>query len=218
MNRKITRPSSVAVPDAGITLRPIHAGLGELRHELLYAARSLRRNPTFTAAVIASLGLGFAVATVTLAITNAYLLRSVPYPDARRIYHLRYAPPGPYEPRGMNDIDWTGLTDVVDAAIIGSGAAFYLGEGESLRFVRGTRASPGFMEGLGVRPFLGKAFTEEDFKTGAPLVALLGHALWRERFNADRHIVGQEIRAVPENQTGTSVLIRIVGTKRSALK
>jgi putative ABC transport system permease protein len=179
--------------------------------DLVFAGRSLHRSPGFTAVVVASLGLGFAVATVTLAITNAYLLRSLPYPGAERLYHLRYAPPGPYEPRGMTAIDWTTLTDVVDASIIGTGVAYYIGEAESLRRVSGTRVSPGFMAGLGVRPALGQGFSEEDFKSGAPLVALVGHALWRDRFNSDPQIVGKEIRARSDNQADGSVLIRVIG-------
>jgi putative ABC transport system permease protein len=77
--------------------------------------------------------------------------------------------------------------------------------------VRGMRASPGFFTGLGVRVALGRTFAEDEFKEGAPAVALLGHGLWQERFGADPSIVGREIRATPENQNSAPVLIRIVG-------
>src|SRR5262245_60147398 len=86
--------------------------------DLRFAVRALRRTPMFTLIVVVSLGCGLALTTTTLAIINAYLIRSLPYPDAKRLYHLRYAPPGPYEPRGMTAIDWEALRDVVDATVI----------------------------------------------------------------------------------------------------
>ena len=51
-----------------------------------------------------------ATSASTLAIVSAYLLRSLPYPTAQRVYHLRYAPVGPWEPRGMTGIDWKSLS------------------------------------------------------------------------------------------------------------
>jgi len=46
---------------------------------------------------------------------------------------------------------------------------------------------------LGVAPALGRGFTEADDRPGAPPAALLAHGLWRQRFNADRRVVGRAI-------------------------
>ena len=87
--------------------------LADLGRDFRQVARSLCRNPTFAAVTVASLGLGLGLVATTLAITNAYLIRSLPYPDAQRLYHVMYAPPGPYEPRGMTARDWDSISDVV---------------------------------------------------------------------------------------------------------
>jgi putative ABC transport system permease protein len=179
--------------------------------EIRFATRSLRRTPGFAAIAIVSLALGLALATTTLAISNAYLIRSLPFPESNRLYHLMYAPPGPYEPRGMNEIDWVALDDVVEATVISGSEAYYLGEAGSTQFVRATRVSPGFISGLGVRPVMGHVFALEDFEPGRPAVAMLGHSLWRDRFNADLNIVGREILATPENLSTPPGIIRIVG-------
>src|ERR1043165_2570095 len=92
-------------------------GLGDFGRAVLFALRARRRTPTFALIVIASLGFGLALATATLTVTNAYLIRSLPYPDAPRLYHVMYAPAGPDEPRGMTALDWNSVSDVVDAAI-----------------------------------------------------------------------------------------------------
>jgi hypothetical protein len=187
------------------------SGFAEFGRELRFATRSLRRTPTFSFVTLVSLGLGLALVTITLAITNAYLLRALPYPEGTRLYHVRYAPPGPYEPRGMTALDWKSVSDVVDATITTAGDAYFIGDAGSQQFVRATRVSPGFIEGLGVRPSLGRVFASEDYQPNAPAVALIGHALWRDHFNADPNIVGREVRARPENQTTDAVLIRVVG-------
>jgi putative ABC transport system permease protein len=192
-------------------MHPPRFSFDDLGRELRLALRALWRMPTFSLVTIGSLGFGLALATTTLAITNAYLIRSLPYPEGQRLHHVMYAPPGPYEPRGMTGIDWKALDDVVDATVITGGDAYFLGEAGALHYVRATRVSPGFIAGLGVRPALGNVFTGNDFKPGSPEVALIGHALWKGRFNSDPNIVGREIQATPENRNMGPVSIRVVG-------
>ena len=88
--------------------------LDGLVRDLRFAARGLRRTPVFTLVVTLSLALGFALTATVVSVVNAYLVRSLPYPAVDRLYHLRYAPPGPWEPRGMTGLDWTSVQDVVE--------------------------------------------------------------------------------------------------------
>ncbi len=85
-----------------------------LVRDLRFAVRGLRRTPSFTIVAIASLALGLALTTTMVSVVNAYLVRSLPYPEADRLYHVRYAPPGPWEPRGMTGMDWPSVRDVVE--------------------------------------------------------------------------------------------------------
>ena len=100
--------------------------LDALARDLRFAARGLRRTPVFTLVAIVSLALGLALTTSTVSVVNAYLIRSLPYPEADRLYHVRYAPPGPWEPSGMTGLDWTSVEDVVEFPIAASGESFYL--------------------------------------------------------------------------------------------
>ena len=50
----------------------------------------------------------------------------MPYPASERIYHVMYAPAGPWEPRGMNATDWKSLRDAVEDTIVSSGQTLYL--------------------------------------------------------------------------------------------
>src|SRR5262245_27944122 len=90
--------------------------LTRVMRDIAFAARSLRRAAGFALVVVASLALGLAVAATTLSIVNAYLIRSLPYPVANRLYAVTYTPAGQPEPRGMSAVEWALLTDVVESA------------------------------------------------------------------------------------------------------
>ena len=185
--------------------------LAGMIRDVQQAARGLRRTPAFTIAAIASLALGLALAATTVSVVNAYLLRSLPYPDAERIYHVRYAPPGPWEPRGMTALDWPSVSDVVEFPIASAGESFHVTEGGLSSALRGLRVTRGFVEGLGVRVVSGRALTAQDFVAGSEPVALIGYAMWRERFGSDPGVVGRVIRAEADSRPGAPESFRIAG-------
>jgi putative ABC transport system permease protein len=178
-------------------------------NDLRFAFRQLLKNPGFTAVAVLTLGLGLALTASTLAIVNAYLLRSLPYPTARHVYHLRYAPVGPWEPRGMTGIDWKSLEDVVADSITSSSVTFYMKDDGPVTRARGLQVSPGFLRGLGVQPLVGRTFTQEEFGTGGESVAVIGHAMWRDRFGSDSQIIGRLLRVTLEDEQQET--LRIVG-------
>ena len=101
------------------------AWLDALGRDLRFAARGLRRTPVFTLVAIVSLAVGLALTTTTVSVVNAYLIRSLPYPNSDCLYHVMYAPPGPWEPHGMTGLDWTSVEDVVEFPIASAGESFY---------------------------------------------------------------------------------------------
>src|SRR5687767_5920972 len=66
-------------------------GIGAIEaisRDIRFAIRGLRRTPGFTATIVASLALAIALMTTSFSVVNAYLLRSMPFPAADRLYHV----------------------------------------------------------------------------------------------------------------------------------
>lgn len=179
--------------------------------DVRFAARGLRRTRGFTIAATLSLALGLALTATMVSVVNAYLIRTLPYAAVERLYHLRYAPPGPWEPSGMTGLDWSSIQDVVEYPIAASGDTFVVGEGGYAVALRGLRVPRSFVEGLGVSVVAGRGFLPEDFVSGAEPVALIGHALWRTRYGADPAVIGRLMRTVSESRPDAAQTLRIVG-------
>jgi predicted permease len=191
----------------GFVRRQLSVVSGEVR----FALRSLRKTPGFTFVAVASLAVGLALAAATLAMVNAYSSSSLPYPAADRVYHVRYAPPGPYEPRGMTDIDWQALGDVVEDTISPASATFHVMDDGSVKTFRGLRVPPGFIRGLGVQAVIGRTFMPEEYEQGAEEVAVIGHELWRGRFGSDPQIIGRRFLVNRDELAEQTESLRIVG-------
>ena len=63
--------------------------LTELRQDVGYAFRMLRRTPAFTAAALLTLALGIGANSAIFSVVHGVLLESLPYRDADRLHHLQ---------------------------------------------------------------------------------------------------------------------------------
>ena len=61
---------------------------------LRLAVRSLWRSPAFTIASVGTLALALTLCTIVFVVINAYLYTQLPYPNATRLYSVRYNAPG----------------------------------------------------------------------------------------------------------------------------
>ena len=171
--------------------------------------RVLSRSPAFTGGVVLPLSLAFALAATTSAVANAYLIRTLPYPAADRVYHVMYAPPGPWEPRGLSGMDWASLSDVVEYPLASSADTFFLADGGAAPPLRGRRITFGMLAGLALQPAAGRLLTADDFRSSAEPSVLIGYNIWRDRFGSDPGTVGRQLRT--ETEAGRVEQFRVVG-------
>jgi predicted permease len=184
--------------------------LDDLVRDVQLGARALRRTPGYSLTALISLAVGAGLAAAAAAVVTAYLVRSLPYPDADRLYHVMYAPPGPWEPAGLSQLDWTALDDVVEHAITSASETFHAIDGRPGDPYRGLYVSPGFIAGLGVRADVGRVFVRQD-SDGAEPVAMIGTRLWRERFGSDPNVIGRWFSAELDGEQRARRAFRVIG-------
>jgi predicted permease len=175
------------------------------------AVRALLKSRGFTATTLLTLALGITFCTTAVVVMKGYLLQNLPYPAADRLYTVRYGAPGEPVPRGMEAIDWTSAADVIEQPIAWDLDAFYLLGGGQAETIPGAWVTPGFVEGLGIRPALGRGFDAASFAPGSPNVALISHGLWTGRFAADPHIVGRTFSAYVSDRPEEAERFTIIG-------
>jgi predicted permease len=163
--------------------------------DMRYGARMLLKYPAFTAIAVLTLALGVGANTAIFSVVNAVLLRPLPYPDSGQLVWL--CERGPDWSGGSisypNFVDWRNQQSVFEKFGVYNGDNFTLtGTGEPVR-LEGAVVSADVFAALRMQPEIGRAFREDEDKPGAPPVAVISHALWRNRFGGDAGILNKTI-------------------------
>ena len=165
-----------------------------LEQDLAYAIRVLRRAPGFAATAIAIVALGIGATAAAFSVTDFVLIRPLPFPAGERLVriwsrHSEYTvqlSPALYR-------DWSTATKSFDGFGAYHGLAVNMvGKGEPQR-LEGASVTANLLPTLGVRPLLGRLFTEADDEEGAPGTVLLSYRLWQTQFGGDPEAIGEHV-------------------------
>jgi len=182
--------------------------LSDLLSDIRFALRTFRKRPVFAGIAVLTLGVGIGGSTAIFSVVDGVLIRDLPYRDPDRLVNVWKAWPSWRGVEGLDanwdriQLPWVDYKNVRDNATALSEVATVqqtdlalTGAGEPVRLSVG-RASVNLFDLLGVRPALGRTFSEEEMPTsgaeGAQVV-LLSHQLWSQRFGADRDVLGRAI-------------------------
>ena len=174
--------------------------MGKLRQDLRFALRTLSRSPVFTAVAILSLALGIGVNTALFSFMDRLLLRSLPVADPELLTLLES--PGPVAGMVMNEqaFSYPSYKDLRDRNDVFSGVLARFEAPVSLMWKNSTELSAGelvsgnYFDVLGLHPYLGRLFTQDDDRTpGAHRVAVLSYGYWQRKFGAEPSVLGQKI-------------------------
>ena len=182
-----------------------------LMADIRVAIRALIAARGFSALAGLTLSAGIALTCAVTAVINAYVFRSLPYPHADRLYRIDYAPEGHAWPRGMEQLDWHSLSDVIEIPLSWDLDVFYMLGREYPETAPGAWVTPGYMEALGVRVALGRTFTPDDFRQGTPPVAIISHRLWQTRFGGDIDVTGKTFDAYVSDRPQEPEFFTVVG-------
>jgi predicted permease len=198
-----------------------------LMNDLRLALRQLHKNPGFALAIVLTLALGVGVNTAVFSLVNGFLLRPLPYPHPDRLAVLMLHREGISPQSGQYVVDennsqdgetWELVRDnvpSVQAATFGGTSGVNLeaasDSGSSVgaievRYVQDMRVSAHYFDVLGIQPFLGRGFTDQEDRPNGPNAVIISNALWQSVFRGDRQVLGKEIRLKGEPYTLVGIL------------
>ena len=165
--------------------------------ELRFAIRQLLRSPGFSAVAIVGLALGIGANVALFSVVNSVFLRPLPYHEPDRLVRLSSTHEAQQLRRVGSPIrvtsTWQQRQQVFsDLALSAFNAFTWTGRGDPEQLV-GLQASAALLPTLGLQPALGRNFSATEDRPGGEPVVLVGHALWRQRFNGDPGILGQAL-------------------------
>ncbi len=162
-----------------------------------FAIRNLRRTPGFATAAIVTLALGIGANTAIFSVVNGVVLRPLDYPEPDRLAMVSSSWADDPEARGnMSQPDLRDLqesaTSLVALAGYSTTGLTLTGMGEA-EVVDGARVTDGLTGVFQIAPILGRDIRTEENVPNGPLVVLVSHAFWQERFSGAADIVGRNI-------------------------
>jgi predicted permease len=180
------------------------AWLESLLHDLRYGVRTLSRTPGFAVIAILVMALGIGANVALFTVVRNVLLKPLPYRDPDRLVsiyeadvkpnHPEWSPYLPVDAGSM--MEWQQATQgMAEMAFVSAWQEYNLSaEGGKLpEKINSAWCSWNFFATLGVEPLMGRTFSSEDDRPGAPGTVLLSHSFWKRRYASDPAIVGKTI-------------------------
>ncbi|HTT61060.1 MAG TPA: ABC transporter permease, partial [Bryobacteraceae bacterium] len=184
-----------------------------LFHDLTYAFRTLRKSPVFAVTAVVTIALGIGASTAIFSVTNAVLLRSLPYKQPERLVlacndmRRRNVKDFPFSNADFLDLRNGAHSAFEDLGAVNTGRGPVGRADGTLEQVRFAGVSTNFFRLMGAAIAFGRDFQDSDGlpqpalpQAGAapgappqrlPVFAILSHEYFERRFGGDRSVLGQ---------------------------
>ena len=174
-------------------------------NDLRFAFRQLRKSPGFTVIAVLTLALGIGANSAIFSVVNHVLLRPLPYPHPERLVSLAETTGGTNTSIALPDyIDWRKDSKSFENLAISRLESRNLSgiPGREPERISVAYVTANFFNVIALPPQIGRTFTEDEDKPGAPPLAVISDRLWDRAFHRDPQIVGQ-----PMNFHGTPITV-----------
>jgi putative ABC transport system permease protein len=182
--------------------------LDNIFQDLKFAYRTLRKRPSFVVIAVLTLAISIGANTAIFSVVNGVLLKPLPYPHPERLVVLSgTSREVPETLVSYPDyLDWRERQTVFENIAVRMPAGFvFTGEGEPERII-GRWVSASFFQTIGVKPLIGRPFTEQDENSAAERVVILGYGLWQRRYGGEESVVGRRVMINAESWTVIGVM------------
>jgi putative ABC transport system permease protein len=178
-----------------------------LWEDVRFAGRLLVKDKWFTLVAAVALALGIGVNATVFTFVNAVLIRGLPIPESDRAVAVSSYDRVRNQPRGVSYLDFRDWRDSSRSfELLGAYngvVANISDEGQPPERYQGAHMSAINFQILGTQPVVGRTFTAEDDRPGAPAVVLIGHGIWVNRYGSNPSVIGRVVRI---NDVPTTVI------------
>jgi predicted permease len=181
--------------------------LEDLRRDIRYAARNLRRSPGFAILSVLILSLGIGANTAVFSVVNAVLLKPLAFRDPDRIVTLWVASTAGQASTVLSrQASIADFQDWHDQSSSFEAMAFYASRESAViphttaEYARVTRVSPEFFHVFAVEPIAGRQFTADEVKPGSTAGLMISYAYWQSHFGGDPGALGRTVRVFGSRQ------------------
>ena len=159
--------------------------------DLRYAARGMRKSPSFVATAVLTLGVALGLLTVAFTVFNAYVLRPFAVHDPSRLYRLGWrSPEGVGRIFSWNDYQELQTRTDLFEAVVAHDMRFTHSDSAGGRSLTATSVSANYFQALRPRLLIGRGLGPGD--AGQP-VAVLSQQAWTRLLDADPAALGRTI-------------------------
>jgi predicted permease len=175
--------------------------MGNLRADIRFAFRALRRSPLFATVAILSLALGIGANTAIFTLVDQIVLRRLPIerPEELVMLYQEGAHNGSNMGARMHSYplyrDFQTRAEPLAEVLCRRMISTSLSDGGQTERVSAEMVSGNYFSLLGVKPAAGRVFSsrEDDRVYRGHPVVVLSHDYWLARFGGDRAVVGRKI-------------------------
>jgi putative ABC transport system permease protein len=165
-------------------------------NDLRFALRQLRKSPGFTIIAVLTLALGIGANSAIFSVVNHVLLRPLPYPQPERLVYLNEVIQGADTSIALPDyVDWRRDSTSFQHLALTRLESLHLSDvpGREPERISVSLATANFFDTIGLKPQLGRTYSEDEDKPGAPPLAVISDRLWDRAFHRDPQVVGRAI-------------------------
>lgn len=173
-----------------------------------YAWRLLIKSPSTSLFTVLTLGLGIGTAVYMAGVIHTYWFAGPPWPHANRLFAVvadnggQTGPGVPYADfvayqQGQRHFE--SLEPISLRAITLAGLGYAMSYG-------GAEVGAGTWRLHGVQPMLGRILNAADALPGAPAAAVISERVWREHWQADPGVIGQQVKVNGLSRTIVGVM------------
>ncbi len=164
--------------------------------DLLLSIRLMRKFPGFTFTIMIVLALGVGANTAIFSVIHAVLLHPFPYTNSERITFISSTPLGQQGQMPVVYPDYLEMrkqTKVFDYLAFATNREFTLTKAKEPATLKGALVSAPAWPLLGIRPLIGRTFTDAEDRPGAAPVCVISSSTWTERLGGSPDILGKEM-------------------------